>query len=116
MSIDFLMRVWVAQLVENAMDCNPEQIEVRFYNRGIVGFDVVDDGDGIPDKELPHICKCLEARKRNEIYKRKSIGYRGEALNSIAKSSTLTVLTKHIDSEFAWKVSYNMRGEIENIE
>ena len=58
----------------------------------------------------------MEFRERNEIYKSKSIGYRGEALNSLAKSSSLTVITKHYSSEFAWKVQYGINGDIANIE
>ena len=77
---------------------------MRFFRKGYNGFDVICNGDGIPDSELPYICRCMEFRERNEIYKSKSIGYRGEALNSLAKSSSLTVITKHFSSEFAWKV------------
>jgi|OM-RGC.v1.033963289 DNA mismatch repair enzyme (predicted ATPase) len=75
--------------------------------KGYNGFDVIHDGEGIPDCELPVICTCMEHRERNELYKTKSMGYRGEAYNSLAKSSKLTIITKHSKSEFAWKVEYN---------
>ena len=102
--------------MENALDSNAENIEIRFYRKGLNGFDIIYDGDGISDAELPLICKCMPMRERNEIYKTRSIGYRGEAFNSIAKSSSLTVITKSDDSEFPWKVKYNVKGEISNIE
>jgi DNA mismatch repair ATPase MutL len=75
-------------------------------------LDIIYNGEGIKDAELPYICKTMEARERNEIYKTKSIGYRGEALNSISKSSSLTVITKHYTSEFAWRVEFNHKGDI----
>lgn len=102
--------------MENALDEKATQIEVRFYRKGLNGFDIIYNGIGISDNELPDICKCFELRKRNELYKTKSIGYRGEALSSLAKSSTLTVITKHFKSDYAWKVRFNFRGEIANIE
>jgi len=65
--------------------------------------------------ELPQLCKCMEYRERNEIYKTWSIGYRGEAYSSLAKSSSLTIITKHSKSDFAWVVTYNCNGDISNI-
>lgn len=55
-------------------------------------------------------------RERNEIYKTKSIGYRGEAYNSLAKSSSLTIITKNQESDHAWKVLFNSKGQIQNIQ
>jgi DNA mismatch repair protein PMS2 len=101
--------------MENALDSGADSVEFRFYRKGLNGFDVIYNGMGISDTELPLICGCMELRERNEIYKTKSIGYRGEALNSLAKSSTLIVITKHAKSEFAWRVEYNAAGKIANI-
>ena len=61
------------------------------------GFDIVDNGSGYTQSELAILCKCLPQRERNEIYKIKSIGFRGEALNSLCKSSRVTITTKHND-------------------
>ena len=79
-SLDILLRVWISQLVENSLECNPSFVEVKFIGRGADGFDIVDDGIGYTHNQLSLICKCLPDRERNEIYKEKSIGYRGEAL------------------------------------
>jgi DNA mismatch repair ATPase MutL len=81
--------------LEEALDAKAKNIEVRMYRKGLNGFDIIHDGEGYPDTELPYLCKTMEFRERNEIYKMKSIGYRGEAFNSIAKSSSLTVITKN---------------------
>lgn len=43
-NLNSLLRIWVSQLVENALEHNATYIEVRFYCWGINGFDVIDDG------------------------------------------------------------------------
>lgn len=83
---------------------------------GLNGFDIIHDGEGIPDGELPNVCKSMEMRERNEIYKTKSIGFRGEAFNTLAKSSSLTIITKHSKSPYAWKVEYGRNCSIVNIQ
>ena len=98
------------------MEADAQTIEVIFYQKARQGFDVIHNGEGIPDSELPLICRCMDARKRNDLYKSKSIGYRGEAYNTLAKSSTLTVLTKHTDSDYAWRIRYNRYGDIQDIQ
>ena len=115
-AIEGMLRLWISQLIENMRDEKAERIEVRWYRRGLNGFDIIGNGTGIRDSELPHICQCMEHRERNEMYKSRSMGFRGEALNSISKSSSLTVITKHASSEFAWKVVYNSKGSIETID
>ena len=55
-------------------------------------------------------------RERNEIYKKKSIGYRGEALSSICKSSTLTITTWNLEEPQGLKVTFNTTGDIATLE
>lgn len=56
------------------------------HEKGVQGFDVVDDGDGIPEREFDdkNYARSMENRQRNEIYKTRSIGYKGEAMDSMA--------------------------------
>ena len=117
-TIENLFCVWIAQLMENAVvDQNAQNIEVRFYRQGLNGFDFIYDGDGISDQALQKsLCVCMADREKNEIYKRRSMGYKGEAMKSLATSSRLTVITKHLDSEFAWRVEYGKDGQISNIQ
>ena len=45
-NLDNLLRVWLSQLIDNAMSGKPTYIEVRFYGKGADGFDLVDNGSG----------------------------------------------------------------------
>ena len=76
----------------------PKKIEVRLIQKGSYGFDVIDDGEGIPEKEFDNkdYARCMENRQRNEIYKTRSIGYKGEALDSLARATELTIISKQV--------------------
>ena len=55
----------------------------------------MDDGEGIQEREFDKdYIKCMENRQRNEIYKTRSIGYKGESLDSLSRASDLTIITK----------------------
>ena len=98
------------------MSGKPTCIEVRFYGKGADGFDLVDNGSGYTQNDLSVICKCLSKRERNEIYKHRSLGYRGEALNSLCKSSRLVITTKHIDEPTGLRVTFTSTGDIKTLE
>ena len=69
---------------------------MRLYEKGIQGFDIIDDGIGISESEFldKDFAKAMAKRERNEIYKTRSIGYKGEALDSLTRASELTIITK----------------------
>jgi DNA mismatch repair ATPase MutL len=86
------------------------------YCKGIAGFDIVDNGCGYTQHEMETMCKILHNRERNEIYKKKSIGYRGEALSSICKSCKITFITRHEDEPSGLKVTFSQTGDIASLE
>ncbi len=48
---------------------------------------MIDDGDGISECDMANFCKTLPNRERNDMYKTRSIGYMGEAMHSLVRSS-----------------------------
>lgn len=115
-NLNDLLRVWLSQLIDNSLSGKPTYIEVRFYSRGANGFDLVDNGAGFTQNELSVICKVLPKRERNDIYKVRSIGFRGEALNSLCKSSKVVITTKHVDEPTGLRVVYSATGDIQALE
>ena len=91
-----------------------KKIEVRFIKLGIDGFDVIDDGIGIDEKDFTNLCKTLPNRERNEIYKSRSLGYMGETLYSLCKSSDVKIFTRHAQSPHGFKLIYNSDGDLVN--
>ena len=71
------------------------------------GFDVIDDGEGIADEEMPSLCKTLPNRERNSLYKSRSIGFLGEALQSLVKSSKVTIYTRSKNMAYGNKLVYS---------
>lgn len=58
--LDSQLRVWIVQLLENAIyERRAQSVEVRFIRNGAEGFDVIDDGEGIKEEDMANLCKTL---------------------------------------------------------
>jgi len=87
----------VKELVENALDAEATRIIVETVAGGIERIRVIDNGSGIErdDIELafaPHATSKLKAA--DELFNLETLGFRGEALASIAVVANVTMVTK----------------------
>lgn len=86
----------VKELIENSIDAHATQILIRVEQSGLKSIEVNDNGDGIPADEVeiafqPHSTSKISTDR--DLFAIKTLGFRGEALASIASVSKLTVLT-----------------------
>lgn len=86
----------VKELIENAIDANATVIDVHIKESGLRLIQVSDNGDGIPYKDVPLAFQRHATSKllsNQELFRIRTLGFRGEALPSIASISQLTIET-----------------------
>lgn len=92
----------IKELAENAIDAGATKIEIRVVNAGLDEIKVVDNGCGIEKEDLkvaflPHATSKI--RKAEDLTEIKTLGFRGEALPSIASVSMVEIKSKTADSD-----------------
>ncbi|MCK4570588.1 DNA mismatch repair endonuclease MutL [Candidatus Bipolaricaulota bacterium] len=94
----------VKELVENAVDARSENIEVSIVEGGKAGITIRDDGTGMSEADLQLSIERYATSKiatEEDLYNIKSLGFRGEALASVAAVSRLTIITRVDEGEDA---------------
>lgn len=97
----------VKELVENSIDANSKNITVEIRNGGKSYIRVTDDGSGIDSNELEIAFKKHATSKItdfDDLYRIDTLGFRGEALPSIAAVSKLTAISKTEDAPIGSKL------------
>lgn len=90
----------VKELMENSLDAGASRIDAQIEGGGVSLVRISDDGEGM-DKD--DVLLCLERhatsklREAAELHEIRSLGFRGEAIPSIASVSWLTILSRRRD-------------------
>lgn len=104
----------VKELVENAIDAGADAITVEIRDGGISFIRVTDNGSGIEPEQLRtaflrHATSKISSVQ--DLLQVESLGFRGEALSSIAAVSMVEVITK--TKQNLTGVRYEMEGTVE---
>ena len=107
----------VKELIENSIDAGSTNIIIEIENGGFDSIKITDNGDGINKEELNlsierhATSKLVRIEDLNEIY---TLGFRGEALSSIAAISNLKISSRQEDND-GYQLTIS-GGNIGNIE
>ena len=90
----------VKELVENSLDAGARRIEVRFSEGGAMEIAVRDDGCGMSERDARLACRrhaTSKVRDLEGLSRVSTLGFRGEALSSIAAVARVRLQTRRND-------------------
>ena len=88
----------VRELIDNAVDAHASTITVQLVEGGLQRITVIDDGDGIHSSDLPLCCRShatSKVEKLEDLYNLSTLGFRGEALYSVAACAKTTIASSY---------------------
>lgn len=97
----------IKEMVENSIDAGATNISVEIKNGGISYIRITDNGKGIQKDDMEIAFErhaTSKIRQASDLELVKSMGFRGEALASIAAIANVEMVSKHQDSELGNRI------------
>ena len=100
----------VKELLENAIDSGATRLSIRIEQGGTTLIEIIDNGFGIHSDDLPLAVMrhaTSKVRSADELSAIQSLGFRGEALASIAAVSRLSIASSQSDDGIGYQIEIN---------
>ncbi|KYO01395.1 putative DNA mismatch repair protein PMS1 [Plasmodium gaboni] len=112
----FTLSSVVKELVENSIDANASEIKIKLVESGIKLIEVNDNGVGIKKINFENICArhaTSKIKDFNDIHSSlNTLGFRGEALNSLCMLSNVNITTKNEENDHAYLLKFDKLGRL----
>ena len=98
----------IKELVENAVDAGATHIKVLVVDAGRTSIQVIDDGHGMSETDARLAFErhaTSKIRKADDLFSLHTMGFRGEALPSIAAVAQVELLTRTADDEVGTRLT-----------
>ena len=100
----------VKELLENSIDAGATELIIRVAQGGATLIEIIDNGNGIHPDDLPlavmrHATSKIQTAE--DLHAIVSLGFRGEALASIAAVSRLTLVSSQNEEGIGYQVEVN---------
>ena len=108
----------IKELIENALDAGADRIEIEIENAGVKRIKITDNGHGILKQDLARALSRHATSKiadMSDLEQIATLGFRGEALPSIASVTRLTIESREQSAEQGWKVSSDGDNKINQV-
>lgn len=96
----------VKELLDNSIDAGADQIKIIVENAGRTLIQVIDNGCGMSEEDLPLCFERHATSKINtveDLFRIRTMGFRGEAMASIASVSQVLVKSKRPEDDNGWE-------------
>ncbi|MBQ1252490.1 MAG: DNA mismatch repair endonuclease MutL, partial [Firmicutes bacterium] len=107
----------IKELIENAIDADATDIRIHLKESGIEEIRIIDNGSGIEKEDIPNAFlrhATSKIKKIEDLDSLITMGFRGEALASIAAVSKIKIRTKTAENDSAFECTLE-GGEISEI-
>lgn len=108
----------VKELVDNALDASATSLHIEISQNSVDVIQLKDNGHGISTEDQQHVCKRAFTSKIQTLDDLKnvggsSLGFRGEALASVAEMSGVLAVTTRVEAEVVGRsLKYGRNGEL----
>ncbi|MEZ4273420.1 MAG: DNA mismatch repair endonuclease MutL, partial [Myxococcota bacterium] len=95
------------EVLENALDAGATHVDVTISGGGLERICVSDNGCGMLEEDMSLAIErhaTSKLKKVDDLFMLTTLGFRGEALSSIAAVSRMTLTSRHASSAYGWRV------------
>ncbi|XP_054706891.1 PMS1 protein homolog 1-like [Uloborus diversus] len=105
----------VKELLENAIDSEAKNVEIKLEEYGIEKIEVKDNGSGIRKNDItfaarPHFTSKITSHA--DLEQLQTYGFRGEALGAICAVADLEITTRSVEDDFGSTYAFDWKGNV----